>query len=301
MSDWSRYARRQHAVVTREQVLESDSRSQLERHLLRGRLEVRYPGVYVVSGSTATYEQAVMAAALAVGDAWASHRTAAKLWGLLVPPPQAIDVLTLPARSVRLAGVQHHRNKLIAIQDVSVRHGIPVTSVARTLGDCIPWLPGSRLAAAVDDARRRGLLDIEDLAAAHLGVDEGSRTGRRRVVPMRPVLARRLEGQEPGGSERELAVLEVLRSAGLPPPVQQHPIVVAGRTRYLDYAYVPERIFLEFDGFAEHGLIRSVFDDDRERDTELGLMGWLGLHFTSATRPDDLVSRVARALAARAA
>jgi hypothetical protein len=118
---------------------------------------------------------------------------------------------------------------------------------------------------------------------------------------MRPVLALRLEGQHEGGSDRELAVLDVLRDAGLPRPVQQHPIEVAGRTRYLDYAYVEPMIYLEFDGFAEHGLIRTTFDDDRARDAELALLGWLGLHFTSATTPDELASRVARALAARAA
>ena len=96
-------------------------------------------------------------------------------------------------------------------------------------------------------------------------------------------------------------MLEVLRKAGLPLPAQQFPIVVAGRQRYLDYAYVPQKVYLEFDGFDEHGLIRDVFDDDRDRDAELGLLGWLGLHFTSRTRPADLVSRVERALSLRAA
>jgi hypothetical protein len=302
MSEWWRYARRQHAVITRWQVLESDTRSQLERHLLRGRITLRHPGVYVVAGAPATYEQAVMAAVLAAGgDAWASHRTAARLWGLKVQGPTEIDVLTLPNRRLRLAGVAHHRNRLVPIVDVASVQGIPVTTVARTLVDCIPWLSGSRLGSAVDDARRRGILTVDDLAGALAAVDEGPRTGRRRVVPMRSVVARRLEGQDEGGSDRELEVLEVLRRAGIRLPVQQHPITVAGRQRYLDYAYVPERIYLEFDGFAEHGLIREVFDDDRDRDGELALMGWLGLHITSATRPEDIVSRVARALIARAA
>jgi very-short-patch-repair endonuclease len=105
----------------------------------------------------------------------------------------------------------------------------------------------------------------------------------------------------PGGSDLELRVLEVLRAAALPLPKQQFRIEVAGRVRYLDFAYPAEKIYLEFDGFADHGQIREVFDDDRDRDAELALLGWFGLHFTSRTKEHDIVSRVARALASRAA
>lgn len=182
--------------------------------------------------------------------------------------------------------------------DITDLEPIPVTSVARTLLDCSPWLSGRALEIAVDDARRRGLLRIEDLEAAHVAVDEGSRTGRHLVPPMRGVLADR---HHAGGSDRELDVLRTLRRAGLPLPVQQFPIVVAARTRYLDYAYPAQRVYLEWDGFAEHGLIRSTFDHDRARDAELALLGWLGLHFTSSTSAPDLVDRVNRALAHRAA
>jgi len=84
-------------------------------------------------------------------------------------------------------------------------------------------------------------------------------------------------------------------------PVQQFPVVVAGRQRFLDYAYPHEKVFLEWDGYDEHVLNREVFDDDRDRDGELELMGWLGLHFTSRTTATTVVSRVTRALALRAA
>lgn len=92
-------------------------------------------------------------------------------------------------------------------------------------------------------------------------------------------------------------MLDVLRRAGLPEPVQQHPIVVAGRQRYLDYAYPHKLVYLEYDGFDEHAGIRSVFDDDRDRDSELALLGWLKLGITSNTREADLVRRVVLALA----
>ena len=74
---------------------------------------------------------------------------------------------------------------------------------------------------------------------------------------------------------------------------------VRGRRRYLDLAYPAERVGIEFDGFAEHGLLRSTFDDDRVRDNELRLAGWLVLHFTSRSRPAEVVETTKRALLGR--
>jgi hypothetical protein len=290
-------ARRQLGLITRAQALQLVTKDKLFWLLHRGDLQQLRRGVYVVAGAPQTYEQAVLAAVLAAGgDAWASHRTAARLHGLKVPAPELIDVLTLPDHRVRLDGVAHHRNKLVVVHDVTTVGAVPVTSVARTLVDCMPWLPGRWLASAVDDARRRRILDVADLEAAHAAVDEGPRTGRHLVVPMRPVLADRLGGQHAGGSDLELDVLQTLRAAGMPLPVQQFPIVVAGRQRYLDYAYPEHRVYIEFKGFSEHGEIRTVFDDDAEREPELALLGWIGIPATSNTRPHDLVDRVRRAL-----
>jgi hypothetical protein len=292
-------ARRQLGLITRAQALQLVSRSQLQTLTRRGHLIARRRGVWAVAGSPRTYGQEVLAAILAAGaDAWASHRTAARLHGLLVPEPEWIDLLTMPNRGVHLDGVAHHRNKLIVTGDVISIGPIPATSVARTLVDCMPFLPGRMLAAAVNDARRRKLVDLDDLKAAHAAVDEGRRTGRHLVRPMRPLLA---VADLPGGSDRELDVLHLLRKAGLPLPVQQFAIEVAGRRRYLDFAYPERKLYLEFDGFGEHGQIRETFDDDRDRDAELALLGWMGLHFTSRTEPAELVSRVDRALRQRAA
>ena len=286
-------ARRRLGLITRAQALQLVSKAELRGLVDRGYLVVRRRGVYAVAGAPETYEQAVLAAVLAAGDfARASQRTAARLWSLRVPPPELIDVLTLPNRRLRLDGVAQHRNQRLELP-ISQVGVVPVTSVAQTLVDCLPFLPGRMYVRAVDDAKRRGLLTYEQLEAAHAAIDRGPKTGRHLVVPGRPVVADR---RHAGGSDREIDVLEVIRRAGLPEPVQQFPIIVAGRQRYLDYAYPAKRVYLEFDGFAEHGLIREVFDDDRDRDAELGLMGWLKLAFTSNTRESDIVRRIGTAL-----
>ncbi|MCU1375303.1 MAG: hypothetical protein JWO68_2589 [Actinomycetia bacterium] len=292
-------ARRQLGLITRAQALQLVSNDVFYRLCLRGHVVQLRRGVWVVAGAPPTYAQAVLAAVLAAGEqAWASHRTAARLYGLKVPSPVAIDVLTLPSRRLRLDGVAHHRNEVLALRDLGRAGIVPATTVAKTLVDCTPWLPGLRLTRAVDDARRRKLVTYEEVQLAHAEVDKGPRTGRHLVVPLRPVVADR---HDAGGSDRELDIRRILRRAGLPLPVQQHPVLVAGRWRFLDHAYPEPLVYLEFDGFAEHGEIRETFDDDRERDAELGLLGWFGIRYTSNTRPADLVSRVERALRARAA
>ena len=96
-------------------------------------------------------------------------------------------------------------------------------------------------------------------------------------------------------------MLEVLRRAGLPLPIAQHRVVVGGRSRRLDYAYPEHKIAIEFDGFAEHGLLRSTFDDDRVRGNALALDGWLVLHFTSRSTDAEIVGRTREALALTAA
>jgi very-short-patch-repair endonuclease len=76
---------------------------------------------------------------------------------------------------------------------------------------------------------------------------------------------------------------------------------VSGRSRRLDFAYPEERIAIEFDGFAEHGLLRSTFDDDRVRGNALALAGWLVLHFTSRSSAAEIADRTREALALAAA
>jgi hypothetical protein len=238
-----------------------------------------------------------MAVVLAVGEPCAiSGPTAARLWGVPVPRVDGIDVVTLSHRRVRLGGVRHHRVDELALEDLTLHHRIPVTTVGRTLVDCAHLLAGTALGRAVDDALRRQALTLDDLRACLERLPAGR---RRRAGSIERVLAERLPGYRPVANDWERWLAGVLRDAGLPAPVPQYPVDVGGRRRYLDHAYPTERIGLEFDGFAEHGLLRSTFDDDRARDNDLRLAGWLVLHFTSRSEPADIASATARALEQR--
>ena len=296
-ADAAGLARRQHGLVTWAQLTRLGcTKGQLRVRLRAGRWQQVRRGVYAGGWVPPSWEQAVLAVLLSAGSPCvASHGTAARLWGFSVPVPAAIEVLTPPSRRLRIEGVHHHRSDELSAHDHTIHRRIPVTTPARTLVDCSGRVEEDDLAGLVDDAVRRRLARLDEIDACLQRLLPG---GRRSVAGLTRVLAERLPGA-PSANRWERRIPAILRRADLPPPVAQFPVDVGGRRRYLDFAYPDERVALEFDGFAEHGLIRSTFDDDRVRDNALRLAGWLVLHFTSRSTPEDIVDTTARALAGR--
>lgn len=286
---------RQHGLVTRGQARQCGmSDNAIAGRLAAGRWRRVRTGVFVINGTPPSWEQQVHAACLAVGpSAVASDLTAGRLWGMLLPEPRIIEVVTPPGRQARLSGVRHHRRSTLHPTDVAGHGGIPVTSSARTLVDVGGRLPHQRLERAVNDALRRKLVRLEDLRTCHERVDTGP--GRRPTVAMRSIMAERAPGFDPGGSDRELWVMKVLARAGLPPPVQQHRVHLGDRYYDLDLAYPPEWIALEFDGWDAHGTFLA-FHGDRQRTRRLVAAGWRVLPITARTTPAELVADVTAAL-----
>ena len=285
-------AARQHGLVTREQARAAGlSNHQVDGRLRSGRWTTPRRGVIQVLGAPFTEEQSIMAVCLLAGRAAvASHLTAARLWRLLLPDPERLEVTTPPGRRVRVEGVRQHRTPVLAREEVYRLRGIPVTTVARTLVDCSSRVRAGALGPVVDDALRRKLVRLPELVRSH---------ARRHTAGMAKVLAERGAGHDPGGSERELQVGRTLVAAGLPPPVAQHEVVVAGRTFRLDHAYPADRIAIEFDGWEAHGTFEA-FHTDRERARLLVAAGWRLVLVTARTTPSDLVRDVGALLRRRA-
>jgi very-short-patch-repair endonuclease len=105
------------------------------------------------------------------------------------------------------------------------------------------------------------------------------------------VLARRIPGYDPGDSDLETYVWQVLIDAGLPAAARQHRVVVGGQPYKIDLAYPDLRIAIEADGFDPHRS-RTAFDSDRERQNDLIGAGWSVLRFTSRSTPSTIVSAV---------
>jgi very-short-patch-repair endonuclease len=224
-----------------------------------------------------------MAAVLGSGaGAVLSHSAAATHWDLLRPISGPIDI-SVPTQAGRAqrSGIRLHRCATLALGGekssssrhpkltrqsplVTVRDGIPVTTVQRTIDD----LRGAVPSYLVRRARRQA-----ELAGY------------------------RLEGEElRTRSDLEDRFLWICRRYGLPIPAVN---VRIGRWT-VDFVREEERLVVETDGFAYHRG-RVAFEDDRARDLALRGLGYRVLRFSDAqlkAEPERVAADVAAALSA---
>jgi very-short-patch-repair endonuclease len=288
-------ARRQHGLLTRAQVCAELTTHQLRHRIRSGALEIVRTGVYRVAGAPVSWEQAVLAACLAVPDGVASFACGAALWSLEGFDPGAIEI-TVPSRDRRrLDGVTVHDSMVDGPLHRSVVDGIPVTSAARTLCDLTAVVPQARswlVERAVDEALRRELVTLPRLRAV---ADDLAGPGRRKCTMMREILEHRAPGFHPGESAPEQRIADVLVRAGLAEPVRQHWIDVGGRRYRIDLCYPQQRIAIEYDGW-DHHRGRQAFDRDRARANDLVVAGLTVLRFTSRSTDQVIVETVGAAL-----
>jgi hypothetical protein len=294
----ARDARRQHGLVTIGQLRQAGiSRGQLRRLIADGAVTEVRRRVYRMAGVPATWPQIVLAAVLAGGpDAVASHTTAAALWELLPVDRHGDGTLHVTApRQLRLAGVSSHV-QLLDAGSRRTRMGIPVTAPERTIVDLAGTLASDQLGRYVDDALRRRLIRLERLRRL---VDGVSGPGRQPTRPLRLVLADRLPGYDPGGSEWERRMDRLWERLGLPPSERQYPVSAGGRRYVLDRAIPELKIGIEWNGFETHGSTRSAFDHDSDRRADLTAAGWHMVDFTSRSEPERLMAAVTGAIRSR--
>jgi hypothetical protein len=152
-----------------------------------------------------------MAAVLARGtEALLSHRSAARLWGLMPPATEWIEV-THPDRRVRREGILSHRAE-VADDERDVLDGIPVTSLFRTVFDLAGVLDLRGVERAWHEAEVRGLRDRVSLPMLLERYP-----GRRGARNLRALL----EAPEPVGFTRndfEEAFVAIVDSHGLRRP-----------------------------------------------------------------------------------
>ena len=211
-----------------------------------------------------------MAAVLACGPgAVLSHRDAAQLWELRQSQSGLIDV-TVPSQNgrIRRRGVRVHRSGRIGAGEVTVRHGIPVTTVARTLLDLADVLPRQALRRAVTEAEFTGRFDLTALIAV-----VESNPGRR---------TRKLSDAAGGGrlhrtrSPLEERFLGLLERHGVEEP--RSGVWIEGYE--VDFVWTRVGLVVELDGAAAHGT-REAVHRDRKRDRVLWRAGYRTMRLTS--------------------
>jgi hypothetical protein len=286
----------QWSLVTRQQMLEAEIPPSKIAWLLRsGVLRRAGSRVYATCGSPRSWEQRVLAVVLSAGPgAVASHAAAARLWEFVYLPMDGMDITLQvdPASTTWVRGTGIHRTLVLPPIDVVTRAGIPCTSFERTLCDCTTILSPFQVGRTLDDGLRRGDANLDRLLRCAARLDSGP--GRRLGVIKR-LLAERDASFDPGGSASELHVLKVVREAGLPIPVQQHKVRVAGHTYELDYAWPDHQVFAEYYGLAVHSGASAVAHDST-RQTLLVAAGWRPLVFTDSTSDYEIVQSVAALL-----
>lgn len=286
-------AREQHGLVTTAQAQERLRPGQIDRLVRTSRLEVVRRGVYRIAGAPETWEQLLLAACIARPGSYASFRAAAALWELQDFDRTVLEITVEGSLRARLHGVVVHESTVTGPAHLDTRRGIPVSSVARTLCDLTAFAPPWKVERAVDEALRKKLVSLRTLAKV---AEDLAGRGRRRCTVMRDILQHRAPGYHPGESDPERRIAEVLVRAGLPAPVAQHWVTVAGRRYRIDLAYPQYGIAIEYDGW-DHHKGRQAFDGDRARANDLVVAGLTVLRFTSRSSDQVVVDTVTAAIA----
>lgn len=245
----------QHGVVTRAQLREAGlSRGAIEHRLSKGVLQPVHRGVYRTGPITARY-QPEMAAVLACGPATAlSDRTAAALVGMLpARQPEAPVDVTGPSTLRGPAGVRLHRRDL-EDDEVTERHGLPLTTPPRTVLDLASGLGPCEMERALARATKRGIVTLDAVEAMLM------RHPRRPGCRTLRALLEAAAGPALTRSEAEALFLALLRNYGVPRPRTN--VVVCGFE--VDFYWPDRGVVVEVDGFAYHSH-RGAFENDRDR------------------------------------
>jgi very-short-patch-repair endonuclease len=286
----------QHGTTSRAQLRAAGvSRYLIDGWVRRGRLVALHPGIYRLAEQEPGIRTRAMAAVLAASrgrparsgtpDVALSHEGAALLWDFpWWELPVRLDVSGTAPR--RVANLRVHRVAPLCDDEVTIRHGIPVTTLARTVLD-IAGIGSARdaeqaLAAAERQSREcRG--QVEVLLKRHRSYP-GSRALRR--------LLRRLErsGRPPMflRSRAEAVAARLFIAAGLPPFLTNTP--AAGYEA--DFLWSDYRVVVEVDGEEFHNS-KVAFHRDRARDRARAAAGYQTLRFTWSQLNDEGTACVA--------
>lgn len=249
-------------------------------------------GVYIAVSVTVDARIEAMAALLVSGKhAYASHHTAAQLWGGIVPHPTRAHV-SVPPGSSRNAreDVKTH----VSSRTPTTFRGVRTTNAIATFLDMATELDLVDLVVLGDSLVKRGRFSTADLVrAADLATGRGSRLARRAARLVR-------EGVD-SAMESRTRMLFVL--AGFPELVVNHTFLgPRGEVlRRLDLAHVASRTAVEYDG-RQHAESQSQWESDITRREGFDGEGWRIVTLISKDiyrTPGKTLTRVAEILRSR--
>lgn len=265
-----RLVRKQHGVITRDQLLRLGfSHQSILHRLKKGRLHPVMRGVYVVGRPELTREGQWMAAVLSCGHRAAlSHGSAAALWGI-GREGRGLEISVPFSTYPRRPEIRVHRRRKFNAADVTYSLDIPVTTPICTLVDLATRLRGRRLERAIGEADKLNLVDPESLRKAVGDIRRPGAAILRNTLDQRTFVLTH--------SELERMFLPIARRAGLDRPLAQQ--IVNGLR--VDYFWPALKLVVEVDGLRYHRTAAQQ-SRDRKRDQILQEVGITPLRFTFA-------------------
>ena len=291
LSDFDDWARAHHGIITLE--ASGLTRSSWYREIERGTLVQIHPGVARLVGTPDSPEQRIIAGVLAIREpALASHRSAARLWGIPRPDDDPVDVI-LTARTTRPSARRCRHppvdrsgasDSAAAIRDSVHQHPAHADRPRRR-----------RPHRGAHGGRARGHPPARFAAGDRGGRRRARRRGRGGIVAVRDAIADWSIDDKPADSILEVVMHRLIDRFDLP-PVEFHPVIEGHE---VDFRVIASPVILECDGWAYHGLDRANFERDRDRDADLTAAGWIVVRFTYraiTTRPKATADRIRAAL-----
>jgi len=239
-------AGRQFNRVSRAQLLELGlDDCAIQHRVAVGRLVAVHQGVFAVapvlrhdvwgrwSGATLTAPETVL-----------SHSSAATAWGFW-NRARPFETVTRPGSGGprRLGGLVAYRSSTLD-GERTLLHGIPITTVPRTLVDLARGVSHRVLARCVRESVRLDLVTLEELGDA-LGRFRGRRGSRRLANVLSRYAGLPLDRARSGAEIRAMAIL---RAAGRPLPRLN--VRIAGEEA--DLSWPRARVIVEIDGGPFH-------------------------------------------------
>jgi hypothetical protein len=285
-------------IAARQALQAGMTRRQIDHRVERRQWIPVLHGTYRHAAAPEHPDQRLLAAVLLGDDGTAiSHRAGVALHGADRVSSDLVEVTSPGRRLLRVGGVVAHRSTLLTPEWVTTARGIPVTTPALTLVQAADVVSAGLVRHWLEEWLVRRLVTMDGVAEAAAHWRRSRQPGADIVMGL---LHERTLGDVIPDSVKEGLLAELLLRHGLPLP-EHHVLVDHDGTVFaeLDWAYVDERVALEFDGYGVHLRSREAWEKGLTRHNDIELKGWTVLHFSSLMlrqRPMTIVSQVRRGL-----
>jgi very-short-patch-repair endonuclease len=229
-----------------------------------------FHGVFCVGHEHLTVYARMLAATMACGEgSVVSHGTAAWLLGLRPWQPKEIDVIAPVEAGRKIAGIRRRFVPPPLGGEVWHRHGVPLTSPARTIVDCAAIPDAHGVGELIEQAAVEGLLDV---AAIDRVLDGPRRRGSKQLL-LAVAPWRRYRRGIKIRSRMEAKLLPLLTEAALPIPQTNAKLRLAGKVYEVDFLWGEQKLVVETDGGRFHDN-PAAGERDSERNHALAAAGY---------------------------